>query len=214
MAAFERWVAGAEKRRPQMPVGEKRRVAVHELGHALVAMVLNRDSQLHKVSIIPHGMTALGYTVQTPREEHTLSTRSQLLDQMAVLMAGQASEVLCFGEPSTGAADDLVKATDLAGTMVTECGMDESVGMLALRTQKSLILEADIRDTISHLGPDMAQRIADAMQSLLKQSQDRATAILQCNRTLLDEATELLLARESLAGSELAALRARLVDPV
>src|SRR5262249_8127066 len=123
--AIERLIAGLEKRNRVLNATERRIVAHHEMGHAIVAMALPGTDPVHKISIIPRGVGALGYTIQRPTEDRFLMTRSELENKMAVLLGGRASEEVIFGHLSTGAADDLRRVTDIARSMVTKYGMSE-----------------------------------------------------------------------------------------
>ncbi|MFN5012666.1 ATP-dependent zinc metalloprotease FtsH, partial [Bradyrhizobium sp.] len=138
--AIERIVAGIEKRRGLLSQAERRLVACHELGHALVALSLPGADRVHKVSIIPRGIGALGYTLQRPSEDRHVQRKGELLDRLTILMAGRAAELVVFGEASTGAADDLVKATDLARDMVLRYGMDETLGPVSWAGDRPLFL--------------------------------------------------------------------------
>src|SRR5690606_32709741 len=126
--AVERIVAGLEKKNRLLNPMERRTVAHHEMGHALVALELQPGEKVHKVSIIPRGIGALGYTIQRPTEDRFLMTRRELEDKMAVLLGGRAAESIVFGEVSTGAADDLARVTDIARSMVMRFGMDAGLG--------------------------------------------------------------------------------------
>ena len=128
--AMERIVAGLEKKNRLLNPHEREVVAYHEMGHALVAMSLPGTDTVHKVSIIPRGIGALGYTIQRPTEDRFLMTREELDNRMAVLLGGRAAEHIVFGEVSTGAADDLAKVTDIARSMVTRYGMTEELGQV------------------------------------------------------------------------------------
>src|ERR671912_185416 len=130
--AVERIVAGLEKRNRLLNPKEREIAAYHEMGHALVALTLPGVDPVHKVSIIPRGVGALGYTIQRPTEDRFLMTREELENKMAVLLGGRAAEFIVFGELSTGAADDLVKITDIARSIVTRYGMSERLGNVAL----------------------------------------------------------------------------------
>jgi cell division protease FtsH len=139
-AAIERIVAGLEKRSRILNPKERRVVAYHELGHALVALALPGQDPVHKVSIIPRGIGALGYTLQRPLEDRFLMSRQELIDKMTVLLAGRAAEDLVFDEISTGAADDLQKATEIARSMVTRYGMNPQLGQPAYETERGTFL--------------------------------------------------------------------------
>jgi len=130
-SAVERLVAGLEKRNRLLNPKEREIVAYHEIGHTLIALALPGVDPVHKVSIIPRGVGALGYTIQRPTEDRFLMTRQELEDKMAVLLGGRAAERIVFGHLSTGAADDLRKVTDIARSMVTRYGMSEKLGSVA-----------------------------------------------------------------------------------
>jgi cell division protease FtsH len=141
--AVERIVAGLEKRNRLLNPREREIVAYHEMGHALAAMALPGVDPVHKVSIIPRGIGALGYTIQRPTEDRFLMTREELADKMAVLLGGRAAEWIVFGHLSTGAADDLAKVTDIARAMVTRYGMSERLGHVALEKDRRSFLATD-----------------------------------------------------------------------
>jgi cell division protease FtsH len=140
-AAVERIVAGLEKRNRLLNPKERQTVAVHEMGHTLVALAQPGTDPVHKVSIIPRGIGSLGYTIQRPTEDRYLMTKAELERKMAVLLGGRAAEMLVFGELSTGAADDLAKATDLAREMVMRYGMDAQLGFVAYESPRNRMLE-------------------------------------------------------------------------
>jgi len=205
--AIERIVAGIEKRRGLLSEPERRLVACHELGHALVALSLPGADRVHKVSIIPRGIGALGYTLQRPSEDRHVQRRAELLDRLTVLMAGRAAEQVVFGDVSTGAADDLVKATDLARDMVLRYGMDEALGPVSWAGQRATFLpEAPASGTYASTAPATAQRADDAVHQLVSAALERAISWLQSHRQTVDRATEQLLQRETLGEQELLAL--------
>ena len=208
--AIERIVAGIEKRHGLLSESERRLVACHELGHALVALSLPGADRVHKVSIIPRGIGALGYTLQRPSEDRHVQQRSELLDRLTVLMAGRAAEQVVFGEPSTGAADDLAKATDLARDMVLRYGMDDTLGPVAWVSERPRFLP-EVAQTPAQPGTAVAtaQQADDAVRALVKAAMDRASAWLQGHRDTLDAATQQLLQRETLGEDELLALAGR-----
>jgi len=198
-AAIERIVAGIEKKHRLLSEAERRLVAYHELGHAMTALALPGSDKVHKVSIVPHGLGALGYTLQRPSEDRHVLRRSELLDKMAVLLGGRAAEQLVFGEPSTGAADDLARATDLAHDMVQRYGMDEGLGPVAYADAPPGLLGGPGQALqAEHAGPRTAQRIDAAVQALLEGALQRAQAILRENRAQLDQAAQLLMQQETL----------------
>jgi cell division protease FtsH len=203
-AAIERIVAGLEKRKRLLSPHEREVVAYHEMGHALVTMALPGLDTVHKISIIPRGIGALGYTIQRPTEERFLSTRAELENRMAVLMGGRAAESLVFGQVSTGGADDLVKVTDIALDMVTRFGMDRQVGQVAHERAPSPFLEQPVRWTGERAySEETARRIDAAVRELVDAAFARASAVLTARRELLERGARLLLEKETLAEADL-----------
>ena len=198
--AVERIVAGLERRNRVLNPEERRTVAYHEMGHVLVALALPGGDAVHKVSIIPRGIGALGYTIQRPTEDRYLMTRRELERKIAVLLGGRAAEKLVFGELSTGAADDLAKASDIARDMVSRYGMDEGLGYVALEVQRSSML--DLPAALGQGGPALSeqtlQRIDEAIRAIVMGAFERATAILDSNREVLERGAQALLAQETL----------------
>ncbi|MBN9203634.1 ATP-dependent zinc metalloprotease FtsH [Methylibium petroleiphilum] len=198
--AVERIVAGLERRNRVLNPEERKTVAYHEMGHALVALALPGSDAVHKVSIIPRGIGALGYTIQRPTEDRYLMTRKELERKIAVLLGGRAAEKLVFGELSTGASDDLAKATDIARDMVSRYGMDEGLGYVALEAQRSTML--DLPAALGQGGPALSeqtrQRIDEAIRAIVMGAFERATAILGSNREVLERGAQALLAQETL----------------
>ncbi|WP_159588874.1 ATP-dependent zinc metalloprotease FtsH [Chelativorans xinjiangense] len=206
--AIERIVAGLEKKSRILNPHERMVVAYHELGHAFVAMALPGTDTVHKVSIIPRGVGALGYTIQRPTEDRYLMSRKELEDRMAVLLGGRAAESIVFGEVSTGAADDLVKTTDIARSMVTRFGMAEGLGPIAYEDEPNRFLgTAPMPGMLERrYSESTTQRIDDAVRELVNAALERATSLLEERRETLDKAAEVLLARETLSGEELKTL--------
>ena len=205
--AIERIVAGLEKKSRVLNKEERRRVAYHEMGHALVAASLPGVDPVQKVSIIPRGVGALGYTIQRPTEDRFLLGRANLENRIAVLMGGRAAEQLVFdGDISTGAADDLQRATEIALEMVTRFGMDEKVGQrtYAPAPQPFLALPGS-----SHVqAAEITTREIDvAVRDLLGKAFERAKEILRTRRADLDAGAELLLKHETLTADEFPAIR-------
>ena len=212
--AIERIVAGLEKKNRLLNPKEREVVAHHELGHALVATALPGSDTIHKVSIIPRGIGALGYTIQRPTEDRYLMTRTELEHKMAVLLGGRAAEQVVFGHLSTGAADDLAKATDIARSMVTRYGMVPALGHVTYD-----------QDPSSMLGPsagmfrpreyseDTAREIDCAVRELVESAFRQAESILQRHRALLEHGARLLLAQETLDEDAVRALFAGLAPP-
>jgi cell division protease FtsH len=213
-AAVERIVAGLEKKNRVLNERERTVVAHHEMGHALVAMSLPGSDPVHKVSIIPRGIGALGYTIQRPTEDRFLMTREELENKMAVLLGGRAAEALVFGHLSTGAADDLAKVTDIARSMVMRYGMVEQLGNVTYEQERPLFLEG-VRPlhTQREFSDETSREIDRAVREITGRTYERALAILTERRALLEESARLLLQRETLGEEDLAALRARLAPP-
>ncbi len=205
IAAIERLVAGLEKKSRILNPVERRVVAFHEMGHALVAMAIPGCDPVQKVSIIPRGIAALGYTIQRPTEDRFLMSRRELENKMAVLLAGRAAETLMFDDVSTGAADDLVKATDIARGMVMRYGMDAKLGPIAYDTETGRFLgQQDGAFWMPRrFSEDTAHEIDCAVRDLTAAAFDRAVAILRRESAALRQGAELLLERETLAAEEI-----------
>jgi cell division protease FtsH len=210
--AIERIVAGLEKKNRLLNPHEREVVAHHEMGHALVAMSLPGVDPVHKVSIIPRGIAALGYTIQRPLEDRFLMDRTELLNRMTVLLGGRASESLSFEEVSTGAADDLAKATEIARNMVVRFGMDPKLGQVAYEPEPAPLLgiPAGMEWRPRHYGEATAAAIDDAVRALIETAFSRAVEILTANRALLDSSASELLAKETFAEHDLSAIAHRL----
>ncbi|WP_222013317.1 ATP-dependent zinc metalloprotease FtsH [Rhizobium laguerreae] len=207
--AVERIVAGLEKRNRLLNPREREIVAYHEMGHALVAMALPGVDPVHKVSIIPRGIGALGYTVQRPIEDRFLMTREELENKMAVLLGGRAAEWIVFGHLSTGAADDLVKVADIARAIVTRYGMTDKLGHVALEKDRRSLLGADRL----YYGPqerdysdETAARVDEEIRRIVDHVFDETVALLGQRREILDRSARLLLEKETLDERELQVL--------
>jgi len=206
--AIERIVAGLEKRNRLLNPRERTVVAHHEMGHALVARALPGVDLVHKISIIPRGVGALGYTIQRPIEDRFLMTLGELQNKMAVLLGGRAAEMLVFGEYSTGAADDLARATEIARAIITRYGMYAKLGMMTYETEPGPFAQ----DGAPHAegrrySEETAREIDCAIRELVDSAFNRATHILTRNRTALDKGASDLLERETLGGDDLPAVR-------
>jgi cell division protease FtsH len=181
---------------------EREIVAYHEMGHALLARALPGAETVHKVSIIPRGIGALGYTLRRPTEERYLMTREDLMRQIVVLLGGRAAEKLVFGHLSTGAADDLSRATEIALDMVTRYGMEESLGHVAFQAEHPRFLEAGGGQAVAepelHVAPATQQRIDESVRAIVGNAFDRAIALLTANRAVLERGARALLERETL----------------
>ncbi len=204
--AVERIVAGLEKKNRVLNVEERRVVAHHEMGHALVAMALPGSDPVHKISIIPRGIGALGYTIQRPTEDRFLMTRAELENKMAVLLGGRAAEQVVFGHLSTGAADDLVKVTGIARSMVMRYGMVPSLGNVAYGEERTPFLGVPNVNP-REFSEETAREIDIAVREFVKSAYDRALAILTRERETLERGAKWLLEKETLAEAELADLK-------
>ena len=213
--AVERIVAGLEKKNRVLNPREREIVAHHEMGHVIVAMVLPGVDPVHKVSIIPRGIGALGYTIQRPTEDRFLMTREELENKIAVLLGGRAAEKIVYGHLSTGAADDLVKATDIARAMVARYGMDEALGHVSYDTERPGFLGTG--DQSAWINRRYSESTAEKMDAAVKQVIedifDRTLGILEANRSLLKETSENLLGRETLDEPDLLAIAERVRRP-
>jgi cell division protease FtsH len=202
--AIDRVVAGLEKRNRVMNPKEKEIVAYHETGHALVAEALPTTDKVHRVSIIPRGIGALGYTMQLPTEDRYLMTKTELEDRMAVLMGGRVAEEMTFNEISTGAQNDLYRATDIARSMIREYGMSERLGPITFeRERRPLFLETMMPPGSKDYSEATAQDIDQEVAALVDKAHRRAREVLEKERPILEKAAKILLEKEVLEGEEL-----------
>ena len=205
--AIERLIAGLEKRNRVLNPNERRVVAHHELGHAMVAMALPGTDPVHKVSIIPRGVGALGYTIQRPTEDRFLMTRDELENKMAVLLGGRAAEEVVFGHTSTGAADDLAKVTDIARSMVMRYGMVKSLGHVAYEEERAPFLGGPLPQGHREYSEETAREIDVAVRDIVKGAYEKAVGILAREKKLLERWAQKLLEKETLGENELGELR-------
>ncbi len=202
-AAIDRVIAGPEKKSTALTPEEKRRVAVHEAGHTLVALSVPTGEPVHKVSIIPRGIGALGFTLQLPVRERFLSTEQELRDQLAVLLGGRAAEALLLGSVSSGAQNDLEKASEIARAMVTRLGMSGRLGPLTYgRRQEAQFLGGPAYEERNY-SEETARLIDAEVRALVEAEARRVERILQERRQDLEELAALLLEREVIGGEEL-----------
>src|SRR4051794_37246327 len=209
-AAMERIVAGLEKRNRLLNPHEREVVAYHEMGHTLVALSLPGSDKVHKVSIIPRGIGSLGYTIQRPTEDRFLMTREELENKMAVLLGGRAAEYIVFGELSTGAADDLVKVTDIARAIVTRYGMTEELGLVAYeRVQRSFLGDMPQMPYAAErsYSEATAREIDATVRNIVEAAFRRTVNLLRAQRDTLERGARLLLERKTLDEADLVALR-------
>ena len=203
--AIERIVAGLEKRNRLLNPHEREVIAHHEMGHAIVAMALPGSDPVQKVSIIPRGIGALGYTIQRPLEDRFLMSRAELENKITVLLGGRAAESIVFPDISTGASDDLSKATDVAHNMVTRFGMSKELGQIAYEVDPSPFLAGPAMPNWQprRYSEESAGKIDHAIKEIVECAFGRAVAILTRNRDTLDTAAKDLLTRETLGPSEI-----------
>ena len=207
--AVERIVAGLEKRSRVLNETERRTVAYHEMGHALVAMSLPGSDPVHKISIIPRGVGALGYTIQRPTEDRFLMTREELESKMTVLLGGRAAEKVVFDHLSTGAADDLAKVTGIARSMALRYGMVEKLGSVSFDDERPNFLGVPGAAPREY-SEDTAREIDIAVRDIVHAAFDRAVTILTRERDVLERGAKLLLEKETLVEAELAELESAL----
>ncbi|NBB62261.1 ATP-dependent zinc metalloprotease FtsH [Pseudomonas sp. ODNR1LW] len=214
-AAVERIVAGVERKSSVLRPEERQVVAYHEMGHALAASSLPAMDPVHKVSIVPRAIGALGYTLQRPTEDHFLISCQMLKDRIVVLMAGRAAEFLTYGQISTGAADDLAHATDIARQLITRFGMSSELGLSVLERQNA----AYLGDRPPGLGEkyyseQTAREIDLGIRALLDEAYERAKALLASRRADLEAGARLLLEKETLTPEDFPALKPALPIPM
>ena len=205
--AVERVIAGLEKKNRVLNPKEKERVAHHEVGHALVALALPGSDTVHKISIIPRGVAALGYTLQLPTEDRFLMTESELRNRIAVLLGGRVAEELIYQEVSTGARDDLLKATDIAKSMIKAYGMSEKVGQLSFDQERQpLFLQMGNGPMGGDYSETTAREIDCEVRRIMEEQYGRVRALLAAREDILREAAQMLLNKEVISGEELKAI--------
>ncbi len=209
--AIERIVAGLEKRNRLLNPFERKVVAYHEMGHALVALTLPMNEKIHKVSIIPRGIGSLGYTIQRPTEDRYLMTADELENKMAVLLGGRAAEHIVFDHLSTGAADDLAKATEIARNMVTRYGMNEKLGQVVYQTESGGFLGIPTQASAYErtYSEETAREIDCAIREIVDRVFAKTETILNKRRETLDEAAAELLEHETLNEEQLTTIVGR-----
>jgi cell division protease FtsH len=204
--AIERVVAGLQKKTRVMSAKEKKTVAYHECGHALVAELVPGADPVSKISIIPRGVAALGYTQQLPTEDRYLMTRSELLAKICVLLGGRVAEEMFFGDVSTGAQNDLQKATEIARTMITQFGMSERVGLVSLEGSRTPLFLPVPNVNPKEYSEETARMVDEEIKNVLSETHARVTAILSPRRQALEELAQLLLQKEVLDRPQLRAV--------
>jgi cell division protease FtsH len=208
-SGVERIVAGLEKKNRLLNPNERRVVAYHEMGHALIATALPGSDPVHKISIIPRGIGALGYTIQRPTEDRFLMTRAELENKMTVLLGGRAAEQVVFGHFSTGAADDLQKVTDIARSMIMRYGMDPKLGHVAYESERHTLLGDNMpMSTGRTYSEETAREIDCAVRAMVDLTFKRALDLLTERRTTLEAGAQQLLEKETLTEQDLKELTA------
>ncbi len=200
LTSFETVIAGTEKKNTVLTDAEKRLVAYHEVGHALVAALEKKTEPVSKITIVPHTSGALGYTMYVPEEEKFLSTKDELLADLRSTLGGRAAEQVVFNTMTTGASNDIQKATSLAKHMVALYGMSEELGLMAPAVIQNQYLDGSAQMDCSQ---ETAAKVDAAVQKLLSSSYEAAVQLLKENRSLLDEISEYLLTKETITGEEL-----------
>ncbi len=201
--AIDRVVGGLQKKSRVMNAREKEIVAFHESGHAIVAESVEHADPVHKISIIPRGIAALGYTQQQPTEDRYLLTRSELNDRLAILLGGRVAEVLVFNETSTGAQNDLQRASDIARAMVTEYGMSDLLGLVSYERPRQAMFLSENFSQGKNYSEAKASQIDDEVTRFIDEAHQRVCEILSERRTVLDDLAHLLSEKESVQGEEL-----------
>jgi cell division protease FtsH len=205
--AVERVVAGLEKKNRVLNKMEKERVAHHEVGHALVALSLPGADPIQKISIIPRGIAALGYTLQLPTEDRFLMAKTELENKIAVLLGGRIAEELIFGEASTGAQNDLVKATDIAKSMVKSYGMSEKLGTVTLeRERQPLFMQIQLSQEKGDYSEETAREIDCEVRRIIDEQYERVKSLLASQKASLLEGAKQLLDHEVISGADLKAI--------
>ena len=205
-AAIDRIIAGPEKKHRALGSAEKQRVAFHESGHTLVAITVPTGQPVHKVSIIPRGVAALGYTLQLPIQEKFLSTEQELKDQIAILMGGRVAEEIVFNDISSGASNDLERASEIAREMVTRLGMSKKLGPLTYGKRQQLMYLGTQGPEEKNYSEETARQIDSEVKSLIDEGYQCAVQILTEKRKLLDKLAALLENKEVLSGEEVDAI--------
>ena len=200
LVSFETVIAGSEKKGTVLTEKEKRLVAYHEVGHALVAAMQKGTEPVQKITIVPHTQGALGYTMQTPEEERFLMDRDEIYAELRILLGGRAAEKVAFNTMTTGASNDIERATDLARKRITMYGMSDKFGVMGLATIQNQYLDGQMGLTCAQ---DTAAEVDDEIHAVLMHCFGEAVQILEDNRTLLDEIAGYLLIKETITGAEM-----------
>jgi cell division protease FtsH len=209
--AVERLVAGLEKKNRLINKSEREIVAYHEMGHAIVALSLPGTDPVQKITIIPRGIAALGYTMQVPTEDRFLMKKTELLNRIATLLGGRAAEEIIFEDISTGAHNDLSRATDIARSMVKEYGMSRKIGQVYFaRERQNRYLPVPGYEGAKDYSESTAELIDQEVKEIINQQYGTSLDILRKKRDLLEKGAALLLEKETIAGDELKAMAGEL----
>ncbi|MBE6991659.1 MAG: ATP-dependent zinc metalloprotease FtsH [Ruminococcaceae bacterium] len=203
MTSFEMVIAGSEKKGTVLTETEKRLVSYHEVGHALVAALQKHSKPVAKITIVPHTSGALGYTMQMPEEERFLASKEELITELTTLLAGRAAEQLVFGTQTTGASNDIQKATELGRRMITQYGMSDRFGLMALSEEGNRFLDGN---SMMNCADATAAAADNELVKLLDSCYNKALELLRRNRGLLDEIALFLLQKETITGDEMMAI--------
>ena len=199
---IERVMAGPERKSRILNDRERKIIAYHETGHAIVAKILPGSDPVHKISIIPRGHAALGYTLQLPEEDRFLISKSELMNRIAVLLSGRVSEEIVFNDVTSGAANDLERATQTARQMVTQLGMSDSLGLVKLGNKREeIFLGRDISEDRNY-SEQIAYQIDQEVKTIIDTCYGKAKEILTSHRALMDKIAGVLLEREVIDGEE------------
>ena len=199
MEAVEVVIAGKEKKDRIMNQKERRMVAYHEVGHALTSALQKNSQPVHKITIVPRTMGSLGYTMNMPEEERYLLTKSELLAQIVTLLGGRAAEIVQFGEITTGASNDIERATALARGMVTQYGMSDKFGPVGLESTQNKYLDGN---SVKHCSPETETQVDDEVRQIILECQNEAIKLLEDNKEALDRISNYLLEKENITGKE------------
>jgi len=204
-AAFERVVAGTEHRTRSITANEKRVIAVHEAGHALIASLMPNTDRVRKVTIVPRGR-AMGYTMQLPTNDRYVLGERELATRLTILVGGRVAEALTFGEASTGAVDDLARATDLARRMVTEFGMSPVLGPVRLATDLQANYLNQQLGLDARVSPETSTLVDTETRRIIEPAVEAAHSLLEHHRAVLDRLADLLCEQETVDGTQIEAL--------
>jgi len=201
--AIDRVIAGPARKSRLISPKEKRIIAYHEAGHAIVSSILPNGEQVHRISIIPRGYRALGYTLHLPQEDKYLVTKSELMDKLTALLGGRAAEEVVFGDVTSGAANDIERATEIARTMVCQLGMSDELGPLAWGKEEQEVFLGKEITRLRNYSEEVASKIDEEVKKIVTECYERAKEIIRKYRRQLDNIVEILLEKETIEGEEL-----------